>query len=471
MHLEIFYVICVITRCVVDSKGVNNIKNNILFGKYEILSLLGSGSFGSVYLSKHLHLECYRAIKLIPRTANLPITLLSEAQLLKSMHHPGIPIIYDIEQDTSNFYIIEEYVEGESLEDFLLHQSNISPEYFLKICLQLCDIFRYLHTLTPSPVLYLDLKPEHIIVCGTQIKLLDFNVATFLSSLGNIFNLFGNEDYSAPELFAGSIPSPLCDIYSIGKIMQYMIPFVNPPLPPNIHQIIHKAAHAEPARRFETVDQLISALKKQQTLFQQPHLRKTIAIIGSHPGCGCTHIAFSIVCALNYMGYSAIYYEKNNNHSLRQLLQFHPGATEHDGLVSYGFFQGYPNYGPGILLPCATESISVFDYGNALPTEDFDSDLIVYVCGNDLWHMQNAIDKGDSLFSTYGALKIVCNMGQVSTMHLFAKRFTVPVIHYPYRTNPFRVDASLKRFVLSLLQLKRRNCLFFRLKKLFSRNI
>ena len=440
-----------------------------MFGKYQILSVLGSGSFGTVYLSKHLSLECYRAIKLIPKSSHSPIALLSEAQVLKSLHHPGIPVIYDIEEDSDNYYIIEEFVEGESLEDFLLQQSNISPEYFLQLSLQLCDIFDYLHTLTPSPVLYLDLKPEHIIVCGTQIKLIDFNVATFLSSLGNIFNLFGNEDYSAPELFAGAKPNPRCDIYSIGKILQYLSGHVDTPLPPNIHQIIYKAMHADAACRFETVDELASALTQQQKNFYHTHSRKTIAIVGSHSGCGCTHIAFSVVSALNYLGYSAYYYEKNERNNLRQLQKFQKSMSESKGLLRYRFFKGYPNYGPGISVPAATDGFSVYDYGSRLPAEPIEADLILYICGNSCWHWQDAIEKGESLFTTYGDLKIICNMGQKSTMRILSKALSAPVTQYTYRPDPFVIDSSMTHFVLQLLNLKRRNRLFFRLKNRFSR--
>ena len=185
---------------------MNQATNQTLFGKYEVISTLGKGSFCTVYLSKHIILECYRAIKLIPKDGTTD-SLLQEAQLLKSLHHPGIPTIYDIEQDDSYYYLIEEYVEGESLEEFLLHQTNISQNTFFDISLQLCDIFRYLHCFSPSPILYMDLKPEHIIVCGMQIKLIDFNVATYLSNLGNVYNLFGNKEFGAPELFSGNLPN------------------------------------------------------------------------------------------------------------------------------------------------------------------------------------------------------------------------------------------------------------------------
>ena len=467
LHSQNLCVICVNTRCVVDSKGVNDILNTILFGKYQILSVLGAGSFGTVYLSKHLNLECYRAIKLIPKSNNSPDTLLSEAQLLKSLHHPSIPNVYDIEEDTNYYYLIEEFVEGEALEDFLSHQSNISLEYFFNICLQLCDIFHYLHTLTPTPVLYLDLKPEHIIVCGTQIKLIDFNVATFLSNLGNICNLFGNKDYSAPELFRGAHPSPCCDIYSLGKMMYFLSNYVETPLPPNIHQIIYKAAHADPACRFETVDKLISALSFQQKIYQQPHLCKTIAIVGSHAGCGTTHIAISIVSALNYMGYSAIYYEKNSTNSLRHMPNMHPHISETNGLIRYRYFKGYPNYGPGISLPNASDHIAVYDYGSSNPTNLIEADIILFVCSNSIWHLQHVFDKGESLITIYGDLKIICNMGQRHNMQTLAKRFQTPITMYPYIPNPFCVSSSIIAFVSQLLNLKGRNHLFFRLKNAF----
>ena len=119
--------------------------NDILFGKYEIVSILGTGSFGTVYLSKHTLLECYRAIKTIPKTTGMTHSLLHEAQLLKSLQHPGIPCLYDIEEDENAYYLVEEFVEGESLELFLLHQTTISLNTFLDLGLQLCDIFQYLH--------------------------------------------------------------------------------------------------------------------------------------------------------------------------------------------------------------------------------------------------------------------------------------------------------------------------------------
>ena len=443
---------------------MQNIINTTLFGKYKILSLLGSGQFSPVYLSKHLFLECFRAIKVIPKTPGKTDSLLNEAQLLKSLHHPGIPTIYDVEEDENNFYLIEEYVNGENLEEFLLQQSHISLHTFMDLSLQLCDIFQYLHAQKPSPILYLDLKPEHIIVCGMQLKLIDFNVSTYLSSLGNIYNLFGNKDFSAPELFSGALPNLYSDIYSIGKIMKFLSTYVNPSISPTFQQIIKKATHADSVHRFETVDALISAINQEQYLLSQPYPRKKIAVCGSHSGCGTTHIAFALVSTLNYMGFSSIYYAKNNHFSLQQAQSSLSFFKEINGMLYYKFFKGYPFYGPGIFISESEEEIAVYDYGDAFSTEEIIADQIIFVCSNNFWQWYNAFEKGDSLICYKDNLSIICNMGQKRSMNILSKYFSHPVFRYPYDENPFYIDKAKLLFVKKILGIKRRKNLFFHLK-------
>ena len=438
--------------------------NQILFGKYELISILGTGSFGTVYLSKHTILECYRAIKLIPKDGAAD-SLLKEAQLLKSLNHPGIPTIYDIEQDDSYFYLIEEYAEGESLEEFLLHQKHISQSTFLDLSLQLCDIFRYLHSFKPSPVLYMDLKPEHIIVCGMQIKLIDFNVATYLSNLGNIYNLFGNQAFAAPELFSGQLPNLHSDIYSIGKIMQYLSNHLDVSISPKFQKIITKAIDANPAHRYETVDELISAIEKYKNILNQPHLHKKIAVIGSHKGCGVTHFAIMLTSVLNYIGYKTIYYEKDQGNSLSLSFQLLSFSKEKNGMIFYRYFRGFPFYGPEILLPQIDADIIIDDYGDNISLEVLvDYDHIFYMCSNSIWHRYEVFKKGSHYLSLSNKLKIICNMGQKNTLHHLSKYFSQPVYNYPYDTDPFCIDAKKRTYVSNLLQLKRRNRLFSYLK-------
>lgn len=447
-----------------ERTDMNQSANQILFGKYEILSTLGSGTFGTVYLSRHIILECFRAIKLIPKDGASDF-LLKEAQILKSLNHPGIPTIYDIEQDESYFYIVEEYVKGESLEEFLLHQNFISQSTFLDISLQLCDIFRYLHSFKPSPILYMDLKPEHIIVCGLQIKLIDFNVATYISNLGNICNLFGNQEFGAPEVFSGKTPNLLSDIYSIGKIMEFLSNHLEISLSPKFQKIITKAADINPAYRYETVDELIFDIEQQKILSKQSHFRKKIAVIGSHTGCGATHFAMMLTSTLNYMGYKSIYYEKEPKNSLSLSFQLSPFSKEKDGMIFYRYFRGFPFYGSGITLPSVDADIIIDDYGDSIPMDaKIDYDFILYMCSNDIWHRYSVFKKGTSYLNLSDNVKIICNMGQKKTLHHIASFFSRPVYHYPYDADPFLIDAKKILFVTNLLQLKRRKRLFFHLK-------
>lgn len=442
-------------------------QHTILFGKYELISELGSGNFGTVYLSKHLILECYRAIKIIPKTTSMTHSLLNEAKLLKSLKHPGIPCLYDIEEDEISYYLIEEFVEGESLETFLLHQTCISQNTFFDLGLQLCNIFQYLHTIKPSPVLYLDLKPEHIIVCGMHVKIIDFNVATFLSNLGNIYHLFGNEAFSAPELSHGSFHLQ-SDIYSVGKILQYLLQHVDGRISPKIHNLLSKATAENPIHRLETVDELITAMENEKILLKQTHSRKKIAVVGSHSGSGCTHFSFSLVSTLNYMGYNSIYFEQPTGNSLRKLQPFLSPIREINGMMSYRYFKGFPFYGPAISIPTDTSAeFSIYDYGDTLPPENMDFDVTILICSNGIWHWHEAFQKGEVLKHISSHLIIICNMGQKNTLVAFSKQFIKKVFYYPYDSNPFGITKTKVSFFSKLLKLKRRKSLFFHLRNKF----
>ena len=154
----------------------------ILFGKYEVIKSIGEGSFSKVILVRHISLNHLRAVKVIPRNTDKFSNDFFEARILTELNHPGIPKIYDIEKDESNIYLVEEYIDGESLDEYLLHQQFISLERFLDICIELCEIFTYLHTKIPEPIIYKDLKPEHIIVCRERIKLIDFGISIYVSN-------------------------------------------------------------------------------------------------------------------------------------------------------------------------------------------------------------------------------------------------------------------------------------------------
>ena len=193
-----------------------------MFGKYRVLSTLGTGNSSTVYLAEHIRLNVYRAIKCIPKDTSLVSSPSSEATLLKDLNHPGIPIIYDIEEDEHFFYIIEEFIQGQSIDTFVSYQ-KISHELLIKFGIQLCDILDYLHHLMPYPILYQDLKPEHIIVCGNQIKLIDFGIASYITSRGKNYQNYGTKGFAAPEQYGLSQSDGRADIYALGVLLNIML--------------------------------------------------------------------------------------------------------------------------------------------------------------------------------------------------------------------------------------------------------
>ena len=446
-------------------------KNLILSGRYELIRPLGQGEAGSVFLVRQQSLEQYRAMKQFPKqTCAQPLFAISEAQILKSVQHPGIPTIYDFEEDESFYYLVEEYIQGDTLEQFLLHQQSISQNQFFYFCEQLCDIFAYLHTLRPSPILYRDLKPEHIIVCGTQLKLIDFSVASFAAISGKDFNRFGNVDFSAPELFTGSPATLSCDLYSIGKIMEFMMPFLDVSTNRTIYPIIQKAISADPCLRYESPQALCSALRHVRNTSGQTHLRQTIAVIGSHHGCGATHIAVTLATTLSYLGIHTVYQEKNTSNDLRKAVAALDPIWEKNGCYFYHNFTGFPKYDDGIEIPAPDAQILVADYGCAFSPSDLAmADHLVYVCGGAVWHRDDAREKALLFKPLETRLHIIANLCDRTSAIYFARTFSQPVYPYPYHTNVFRADETTLDLVRWLKPEEGQNRLFLRFKNHISR--
>ncbi len=417
------------------------IQNNsiILSGKYRILRRLGDGSTSSVFLAEHLILKSDCAIKVIPKSQSAQSNIFSEAQLLRSLQHPGIPAIYDFDEDELNYYIVEEYIPGESLSDYLLHQSFISKKIFFDFSLQLCSIFHYLHTFAPEPFFYQDLKPEHIIVYGNQLKLIDFGVCLDVSSLGNNYMYFGNLDFSAPEYISSHTLSVASDVYSIGKLIQFLSSFLEEPIPQSIHFIIVKSTHSNPDFRYETVEILRNELNTQMIQLNRNALLSNIAVIGNHHGCGSTHISIALTSILNSMGESAYYIEKNS-HNLINMITNTTKVTEKNGCMYYKSFRGFANYGPGISVEKPDNATFIYDYGSIYSDYDLkQADFILLVINDSLWQKTFAIEESHPLYHYKDRLKIIYNMGTRKRARELVKIYKLPIHYYDFDPNPFDI--------------------------------
>lgn len=443
----------------------HQILSKSLSDRYEILSTLGSGATSTVYLARHRKLKTLRAIKCIPRQMALSSSISSEANLLRTLTFPGIPILYDLEEDETSIYLIEEYVNGESLEAFVLHSSIISENFLLQTGIQLCDIFLYLHELKPDPILYVDLKPDHIIVCGDSIKLIDFGSAIFLKETGNSIPLFGTTEYAAPELVEQALPSFASDLYSIGMVLAYLYRAASQPGSFELSRIIQKATATSVITRYRTVRELKEALLELRPDTCRTHLLQSIGIISSNPGVGATHLAVSVTSVLNKNNYSCFYEEKNNHNSLSSMIQGNSHFVEQNGVLCYQYFRAVPHYGESIRLPAVPSGISIKDYGVYDPIIELDSnEALLYLFGSRDWELERAYAIGEQI-SCWNHVIFICNYGDAHTAKNFARHFHRNVYCFPLDADPFRITREKELLLLDLLALKGGHKPFFSCKK------
>jgi len=290
--------------------------------------LLGCGGTSSVYLAEHIRLNSYRAIKFISRKHPLYDLQRKEAFILKNLKHSCIPIIYDIEEDEEGSYIIEQYIEGVTLSEFISKNGPLRESMAIDAGLQLCDLIIYLKSIE-RPVIYLDLKPENIILSGGTLKLIDFGSAFFLDENTDDQMYTATRGYAAPEIYRKGRIDERCEVYGIGMLLYYMITgaeigrgehhignidhvgFCSK----RLKNIINKCLKYNPSQRYSTVETVyknLSALRKNQiqTLSEMP---VRIAIAGSQSRIGVTHFAFRMCNYFKSINYKCLYVERNKS--------------------------------------------------------------------------------------------------------------------------------------------------------------
>ncbi len=408
----------------------------------------------------------FRAIKCIPKQLPRSASGYPEASLLKSLRHPGIPIIYDIEEDDTYLYIVEEYIQGESLSAFVQNRDNISQETIIYFGIQLCEIIAYLHHQTPNPILYLDLKPEHIILCGNQLKLIDFDIATAVGEGGNQFQNCGTRGFAAPEQYNGQQCSQQTDVFGIGAILYYMLagqglpPFLQNSLPfprncsKSFKKIILKAVSPKMELRYSHVDQLREQLKKvslsQAGRQRSAHLLKKIIITGSQKRVGTTHVSIGLTSWLRHQGIRA-YYEAKRDNPLPSLLSYKEGTAEEGGVLSYQDFHAIFSGQPG--TQAIEPHMVVQDFGDdvAAVAEAEPEGLILLVLGSRPWELETAIGAYDRLSGEDNVI-LLCNYSDKQAARRYASIFRRKVFCFPLDADPFVWTREKQRLFEEILK-------------------
>lgn len=261
---------------------------------YHIEELIDEGGMGSIYLGLHRYLERRAAIKdlnpLLRKKPEIIERFRNEAMILSRLHHPNIVSLYDYVENELGYFIIMEYIEGETLAGYIETTTGPIPERrAISMFLNILDAIQYAHN---KNILHRDIKPSNFIIQpDNEIKILDFGIAKSIDgkskSLTKTGLKVGTTMFMSPQQVKGQVLDRRSDIYSLGVTLFQMVtgqlpydetkteydlfnlivnePFPNPKdyyvgVTDEMCKVIQKATAKRPLDRYQSCDEFSKAL-------------------------------------------------------------------------------------------------------------------------------------------------------------------------------------------------------------------
>jgi predicted Ser/Thr protein kinase len=207
--------------------GANDSLIGQSLGKYQIRAELGRGGMGVVYRGYDPGLGRPVAIKVLPPQLTYDAQFVQrfhqEAVLAARLHHPGIVPIHDVGEQGGMHYIVMQYLEGQTLEDWLERQGPLAPQQARPILRQVADALDYAHG---RGVIHRDIKPANVMLSPEgRTTLMDFGLvrAAEGTSLTRTGMVMGTPEYMSPEQALGEEVDGRSDIYSLGIVLYKML--------------------------------------------------------------------------------------------------------------------------------------------------------------------------------------------------------------------------------------------------------
>ena len=227
-------------------------------GKYKIAAPLGSGGFGTVYLAHDTWIDKKVAIK-VPHRQGLDFgELLREPRLLASVSHPNIVAITTAEKQDNVFFIVMEYVQGETLENIIALHGALELNRALDFTCQICNAIDHAHR---QGVIHRDLRPANVMVTeNDMLKVADFGTSRYLEIAAHGTTVIGSPPYMAPEQFHGKAVFA-SDIYSLGVTMYQMLTGVLPydaPAPADLDKLMSGELVSPPRLKNPSIPKAVS---------------------------------------------------------------------------------------------------------------------------------------------------------------------------------------------------------------------
>ena len=246
----------------------------VLNSRYKIVKQIGQGGFGIVYKARDKkRFNRLVAVKQINLDNLSPRDIIQatdsynrEVELQTRLHNKHIPVVYQHFTDPKHWYLIMEYVKGETLEEYLKRApgGKLAEREVLRIGMQLCRVLHYLHT--QHGIIFRDIKPANIMRTRRgRLYLIDFGIARrYVKGKAKDTMPLGSPGYAAPEQYGLAQTSAQTDIFGLGATLLTLLSGTDlsddtpgvpvQPLPPKIQSLLDSILEREVYKRPETVE-------------------------------------------------------------------------------------------------------------------------------------------------------------------------------------------------------------------------
>ncbi|MEM9564576.1 MAG: Stk1 family PASTA domain-containing Ser/Thr kinase [Actinomycetota bacterium] len=266
----------------------------ILNGRYELHRRIARGGMADVFLAKDQLLDRPVAVKvLFPQFAaeeSFVARFRREAQAAANLNHPNIVAVYDWGEHEDTYFIVMEYIEGQTLAELIAGQGTLSPDVAADVAIEVSSALGFAHR---NGTVHRDVKPGNIMINQSgQVKVADFGIARAFGGgddeLTQTGSVMGTASYFSPEQAQGKPVDPRSDLYSLGVVLYEMLtgepPFTghtpvaiafkhvqetaprvrqrNPSAPPALDAVVDKLLHKDPAMRYPAADELRADLRR-----------------------------------------------------------------------------------------------------------------------------------------------------------------------------------------------------------------